>query len=94
MFGSGSSSQGLFSLFNQFQLLMLIPMLPISYPGKFKQFILGMDFTMLSLDFIPVEDIPLVDQISKWIDLSQSDAYLNEIGLSSNSVIINYLPMM
>jgi len=49
---------------------------------------------MFSLDFIPVEDIPFVKEIKKWVKYSQSDGYLNDIGLSSGSCIVNYLPIM
>jgi len=69
-------------------------MIPDYFPYKVTQFIVGNDFALFSLDFIPVEDIPFVKEIKKWVKYSQSDGYLNDIGLSSGSCIVNYLPIM
>ncbi|CAI2367912.1 unnamed protein product [Moneuplotes crassus] len=84
----------MFSLVNQFQLYILLPMLPISFPSKVAQFILGTDFSFVSFDFIPVGDIPLVEQVKEAVDYPQGDAYLDEVGLTSNSSLADYLPMM
>ena len=84
-FKSASSSRGILSLFNSFQMLILLPMIPDYFPPTIVQFILGMDFTMASFDFIPAVKIPLVDEIAKLIKLPQKDGYLNEIGLNSSS---------
>ena len=88
------SITGVFSFINIFQLYILLPMIPDYFPYKVTQFILGNDFVMFSLDFIPVEDIPFVKEIKKWVKYSQPDGYLNDIGLSSGSCIVNYLPIM
>ncbi|CAI2373311.1 unnamed protein product [Moneuplotes crassus] len=89
-----SSPVGMFALINQFQLYILLPMLPPYFPAKVGQFILGVDFSFISFDFIPVDDIPLVKEIKEAIDYPQKDNYLNDIGLTSSSSIINYLGIM
>ncbi|CAI2379370.1 unnamed protein product [Moneuplotes crassus] len=89
-----SSPVGMFSLINQFQLYILLPLLPPYFPSKVTQFILGVDFTFISFDFIPIEDIPLVKKIQDLVDYPQGDYYLGEVGLTSSSSIVNYLPMM
>ncbi|CAI2374092.1 unnamed protein product [Moneuplotes crassus] len=89
-----SSPVGIFALINQFQLYILLPMLPAYFPAKVGQFILGVDFAFISLDFIPVDDIPLIKEIKEAVDYSQEDSYLNDIGLTSSSSIVNYLPIM
>ncbi|CAI2379148.1 unnamed protein product [Moneuplotes crassus] len=91
---SMSSPVGMFSMINQLQLYILLPMLPPYFPAKVGDFILGMDFAFVSLDFIPTDDIPLVKEIKKLVSYPQSDEYLNEIGISSGSSIVNYLPMV
>ncbi|CAI2379955.1 unnamed protein product [Moneuplotes crassus] len=91
---SMSSPVGMFSMINQLQLYILLPMLPPYFPAKVGDFILGMDFAFVSLDFIPTDDIPLVKEIKKLVSYPQSDEYLSQIGMNSSSSIINYLPMM
>ena len=90
-FINSSSPTGVLSLFNHYQLLNLIAMLPSYLPTQITQFILGNDFAMLSFDFIPNEKIPFIGEIPKWIPILQSDPLLNEIGLNSKSSIFNYL---
>jgi len=89
---SMSSPNSLFSLFNQFQLMILLPMIPKYFPGKLTDFILGMDFALFSFDFIPYDWIPFLNVIKEWISYPQSDEYYNTLGMNSNSWIVNYLP--
>ena len=89
-----SSPNTLFSIINQFQLFILLPLIPNYFPAKLTDLILGMDFALLSFDFIPTDWIPFIKQVKKWIAYPQTDSYFNEIGLSSGSWIINYLPYM
>ncbi|CAI2380013.1 unnamed protein product [Moneuplotes crassus] len=91
---SMSSPVGMFSLINQFQMYLLLPLVPPYFPAKVAQFILGVDFSFVSLDFIPVEKIPLVKEIKEAVDYPQEDSYLDDIGLTSSSSIVNYLPMV
>ncbi|CAI2375223.1 unnamed protein product [Moneuplotes crassus] len=88
-----SSPVGIFSTANQFQLYLLLPMLPPYFPSKVGQFILGLDFSFVSLDFIPTDKIPLFKELKRLFSYSQENAYLGEVGMSSGSCIINYLPM-
>ena len=91
---SVSSSQGLFSLINLFQLYILLPMTGKYLPPKIIAFILGMDFTLFSLDFIPLEDIPYAVNVKEFFDYAQEDEYLNDIGLKSGSSFVNHLRLM
>lgn len=61
---SMSSPQGAFSIVNQFQLLILIPLAGTYLPEDVIAFITGMDFTMFSFDFIPFEDIPMIHSLT------------------------------
>jgi len=91
---SGGSISGAFSVFNQFQLFILLPLIPEHFPEKVANYILGLDFAMFSFDFIPHKDIPFFETLTSWIEFPQSDGYLNEIGMNSGSTFINYVPMM
>ena len=91
---NGGSISGAFSVFNQFQLFILLPLIPKHFPEKVTNYILGLDFAMFSFDFIPHEDIPFFDTLTSWIEFPQKDGYLNEIGMNSGSTFINYVPIM
>ena len=93
-FVSMSSMNGVFSVANQFQLFMFLPMIPEFFPKTLMAFITGVDFSMISFDFIRLNDLPFVRDLKEWVSFPQKDAYLNEIGLISGSSILNYLSLM
>ena len=89
-----SSPQGAFSMINQFQLLLLLPMIPKYLPSDALLFIMGMDFTMFSFDFIPFDRLPMVSSISEWLDYDQDEQYLTGIGMRSGSAVINQIKLL
>ena len=91
---SMSSPQGAFSMINQFQMLILIPMIGSYIPNDVVVFITGMDFALLSFDFIPFEKIPLIGYIFEIFAYSQRFDYFSDIGLRSGSAFINQLKLM
>lgn len=86
-FSSLASPQSAFSMVNQFQLILLIPLITKYLPTDILLFILGMDFTMLSFDFIPIADIPFVNGFISKFDFDQKNAYYQEIGKFLNRVV-------
>ena len=86
-----SSPQGAFSLINQFQMFVLLPMIGAYMPIDVIDVITGMDFTMFSFDFIPLVKIPFLTQMIDLIDYNQSNSYYQTIGLSSGSSLVNHL---
>ena len=82
---SMNSPGSMFSLFNQFQLLFLLPMIPAYIPVKLKNFILGLDFALFSFDFISIDSIPKIKEVDLWISFPQKDTYINEIGVNFQS---------
>ena len=63
-------------------------------PQSVVKLITGMDFAMLSFSFIPIEDIPLASQLSRWFSYAQQNDYYSEIGLNSGSAIVNHLQLL
>ena len=51
----------------------------------------GMDFSMISFEFIPIKDVHLVNETVKQISQPQTDEYLKDIGLTSRSCLVNNL---
>ena len=91
---SMSSPQGALSMLNQFQLFILLPMIGAYIPPNVIEVILSMDLAMFSFSMIPFEKIPLTSSLFKYIDYDQSDAYVDRVGLTSGSAILNHLGIL
>lgn len=91
---SMSSPQGAFSLLNQFQLFILLPMIGAYIPQKIVELITGMSFSMFSFSFIPFEKIPIVFDLFNSFDYAQDDSYFDEIGLTSGSTFLNHIALI
>mmetsp|Transcript_8946 Transcript_8946/g.8499 ORF Transcript_8946/g.8499 Transcript_8946/m.8499 type:complete len:122 (+) Transcript_8946:120-485(+) len=89
-----SSINSIFSIMNSLQLAILLPLVPDYFSPKVLEFLSGMGFTMLSFDFIKLNDIPLVERLTDWVSYPQSDGYLNSLGMRSGSSVVNYLSLM
>lgn len=50
-----------------------------------------MDITLISFNFIPLTTSPPQDKLFEWIADNQEDEYLSEIGLESQSAIVNHV---
>lgn len=53
-----SSPQGMWSMFNQMQFYILIPLVPNSVPDEIMEFLEGYSFTLFNFDFMPSDKIP------------------------------------
>ncbi|CAI2380919.1 unnamed protein product [Moneuplotes crassus] len=89
-----SSVNSIFSLMNSLQLAVLLPLVPEYFSPKVLALLSGMGFAMMSFDFIRLNDIPFVEEVSKWVAYPQSDDYLNSLGMKSGSSVVNYLSLM
>jgi hypothetical protein len=91
---SMSSPQTIFSIINQFQMFILLPMIGAYMPPRVIQVLLGMNFSMFSFSFIPLEKIPLISDLINFIDYDQNDEYFDSIGLTSGSAFLNSIALM
>jgi hypothetical protein len=91
---SMSSPQTMFSIINQFQMFILLPMIGAYMPPKVIQVLLGMNFSIFSFSFIPLEKIPLISDLINFIDYDQNDEYFDSIGLTSGSAFLNIIALM
>ena len=91
---TGSSPSAVFSMINNLQLMLLLPMVAEYVSNTVKSLILGTSFAILSFDFIDIDKIRFVNDLTNWMSYPQSDEYLNDLGFRSGSAIINYLPLM
>ena len=81
-------------MINQYQALMLIPILDLYLPKTVRDFIVGNSATLFSFSFLHIQDISFISSMNNDLGGDQDDEYLNEIGIMSNSVIINHINLM
>ncbi|CAI2364935.1 unnamed protein product [Moneuplotes crassus] len=91
---SMSPLNGFFNMIITLQLLLLLPLIPEYFPKNIMNLLTGVSFSMFTFDFIKFKDIPFIVGLTKWVSYPQSDEYLNDIGLNSDSSVINYLSIM
>lgn len=89
-----SSPQGAFSMINQFQLILLLPMINDNLPENIVRIISGMSFTLLSFDFIPLDKLPIYNDLKRIFGYSQHDEYMSDLGMKSGSAFINQLKLL
>lgn len=88
-----SSSAGFFSLINQFQMYLLLPIL-VYCDQNVVQFVTGMEISLFSFDFIPIKDIPIFSQAVDFLSVEQDNEYFEEIGIESKSALVSNLQLV
>ena len=81
-------------MINQYQALMLIPLLDLYLPKTVRDFIVGNGATLFSFSFLRFQDISFISSINNDLGGDQTNEYLDEIGITSNSVIINHMNLL
>ncbi|CAI2375332.1 unnamed protein product [Moneuplotes crassus] len=89
-----SSPNGIYSIINQLQLYALLPMVGSFLTAKVANVILGMDFTLLSFDFMQTRIIWPFCTLNNCMSYPQEDSYLENLGYRSGSSLINTLPIL
>jgi hypothetical protein len=84
-----SSSQGLWSMINQFQMYLLVPIIGADIADDVLEFLEGMEFALFSFSFIPFEKILFLEAPIENFEFPQDNNYLDSIGLESVSTIAN-----
>jgi hypothetical protein len=88
-----SSFQSVWTIFNQIQLLMLLPLTKVYISPKVVDYLVGMSFVNLDFNFIPFENIPFVDFITSNIDYDSNNGYVERIGLESKNSFVNQISL-
>ena len=79
---------------NQYQVLLLIPLLDLYIPKNIRDFIVGNDVTLFSFSSLSFQDVSFVSSMKNDLGGKQQNEYLNEIGVESHSVIINHINLI
>jgi hypothetical protein len=91
---SSSSMNSVWSMINQFQLLLLLPLTQVYMSNAVVDYLVGMDFTMFSFRFLPISGIVNTTE-NELINfhIMQEKEYFSDIGLISQSTIINNISL-
>ena len=79
---------------NQFQLILLLPLVGTYMPNSILLFIEGMNTALLSMNFLSVQNIPFVNSFIKGFTAERTDKFLNKIGIQYESTIINQVNLI
>lgn len=86
-----ASPIGMWSILNQFQMLLLLLLTRAFIPDKIREYLLGMDFTLMNFNFIPLNEVPMISIPYNWIEYEQYDTNLQDIGVENGSTAANNL---
>ena len=86
-----ASPIGMWSIVNQFQMLLLLLLTKAFIPDKIREYLLGMDFTLMNFNFIPLNEVPMISIPYDWIEYEQYDTNLQDIGVENGSTAANNL---
>ena len=89
-----SSPVGIFSMINQFQMLLLIIISGVYLSDGVKATITGMGYSMLNFDFLQFERIDMFGKFINFITFDQTNESLTEIGITSGNSFVNVFKLM
>lgn len=87
----GAPLGSVFQSLNQFQLLMLIPLLDAYIPSTVLMFLNSMEISLINIDLHIEDYFPPLKLFIKLMDFPQPTPYLDQIGFSSGSSVINMI---
>ena len=90
---SMSSPIGIFSMINQYQLLLLLLVWGVYISDGVNNLITGMKIALANFDFINIENFFIFKDIYKYLSFEQTNESLNKIGISSGSTLINMIKL-
>ena len=79
----------MWAIINQFQLYILLLLTGAYIPGNVKKYLSGIEIILFDFDFIPLLDLPLLDELKRFLDFDQSSEMLKDIDIESGSSVIN-----
>ena len=71
-----ASPQGAWSMINQFQVLMLMPLTNSYFPSDIIQYLTGMELSIFSFNFVSLSKLPILRDFCGFFDFEQTDEYI------------------
>lgn len=84
-----SSSQGVWSLFNQFQLILMLPLLRSNVPQDLIVFADNLEFVTFNFAFVSKPTLDQLQRIKNTFDYAQPDAVYYDNSMQSGSFVVN-----
>ena len=84
-----SSPQGLWAVFNHYQLLMLLLLTGAFFPKEIANFFAGIKQVSFNFSFLPNSNYDSSSIIDNWFNFDINNNYLEIIGMNSGSTIVN-----
>jgi hypothetical protein len=91
---SAGSYQGVWSMINQYQMLLLLPVLGTYLPRDVVSFLQGLDYSLFGANFPPFSSIYDSLSLQDNFDWEQPSEYLEAIGIESQCVVVNQFKSM
>ena len=86
---SVSSPNVIFSVINQMQLILILPLIGIYLPDQIEIFIEGIQYMTLNIPYLSVDSVPESDSYLSHISEGQNVQYLSRIEMIHTSTILN-----
>lgn len=86
---SGSNPTVIWTILNQLQMLVLILLVDNFLPTDIESYMQGVEFALVSFDFLPVMEVGFVNSTLEWMDFEQPNLKLEMIGFNSRSTSVN-----
>ena len=85
---------GMWSLINQFQLLMLLLLAGAYMPKTVRQYLSSMDIVLFNLDFIPISRLPLISNLYDYMRFEQNNENMSDFGIDYGSTLVNNISFL
>ena len=90
---SGSSTQGLWALINQYQLYLLLIYMQTYMPSDLQYYLIEFELFSIDFSFLDLFDIPVIEKKTFELHYDQEDTAFGENGFESGSFLINHWNM-
>ena len=90
---SGSPPVGFYFILHQFQMIILMLMIDPFIPQSLRDYMKSQDFVMVNFNFIPVEDLPLIDILVDSMHSEQTSQSFRDLGFDSRSTFVNNISL-
>lgn len=90
---AGSSPQGIWSMLNQFQFFLLLPLIGAFVPDAVIDFFQGFEFVTFNFDFMSLDSIPYYKDFKSYFNCDNDSSYLSNIGVQSSCAIVNHIKL-
>ena len=79
----------IWSILNQFQMIMLLIFTGAFIPEAVREYLLGVDFVLFNFKFLSLLEVPFISDLHDWMKFDQQNQNLKDIDIDYGSAAIN-----